>query len=301
MLIKLLNEMAVFAQVVDHGGFSAAARQLGVSTPAVSRHVGRLEKHIGGRLLHRTTRSIALTELGQQVYVGCARVLENAREVRALAGQYGARPMGVVRVSAPVVLGQVWLAPQLATFLARNPEVNVQVTLVDRRVDLVEEEVDLAIRIASEIAPGLACRQLGKMHYVLVASPGYLSQRGHPTEPGALAEHQCVLLGYGPFGNELTLSRAGAEVKVKMQPRAALNNSAAILAVVEAGGGIGLIPHFTARASLLACRVLQVLPEWEFGPPYTGNIQAVYTPGRYLALKTRALIDHLAIANGLEA
>lgn len=299
MPIKLLNEMAVFAQVVENGGFTAAARQLGITTPAVSRHVGRLEKEIGGRLLQRTTRSIALTELGQQVYAGCARVLENAREVRALAGQYNAKPMGVVRVSAPVVLGQVWLAPQLASFLERNPEVNVQVTLVDRQVDLVEEEVDLAIRIALEVAPGLACRQLGKMRYVLVAAPGYLSENGSPSEPGALAEHQCVLLGYGPFGNELTMGRTGAEVKVKVQPRAALNNSAAILAVVEAGGGIGLVPYFTANASLIAGRVVQVLPEWEFGPPYSGNIHAVYTPGRYLALKTRALIDHLAVAGGL--
>ena len=300
-MMELLNEMAVFATVVDRGGFTAAARQLGITTPAVSRHVGRLEKQIGGRLLHRTTRSIALTELGQQVYASCESIVSNAREVRALAGQYGAQPMGVVRVSAPVVLGQVWLAPQLASFLEHNPAVTVQVTLVDRQVDLIEEEVDLAIRIASEIAPGLACRQLGKMRYVLVASPGYLSRRGNPTEPGALAEHLCVLLGYGPFGNELNLSRSGSEVKVKVKVRAAINNSAAILAVVEAGGGIGLIPHFTASASLLTGRVVQVLQEWKFGPPYTGNIQAVYTPGRYLALKTRALIDHLAVAGGLEA
>ena len=116
--MDMLKEMAIFAQVVECGGFSAAARHLSLTTSAVSRHVSRLEAHIGGRLLQRTTRSIALTELGLQVHEGCARMLSTAREIHALAGSYSARPNGVIRVTAPIVFGQVWLAPKLPGFLA---------------------------------------------------------------------------------------------------------------------------------------------------------------------------------------
>src|SRR5471032_5675 len=137
--MEMLKEMAIFAQVVDSGGFSAAARQLDLTTSAVSRHVSRLEAHMGGRLLQRTTRSLSLTELGAQVHAACARMLSTAREIHALAGSYSARPNGVIRVTAPVVFGQTWLAPLLPAFLDRYPDVDVRLTLVDRNIDLIEE------------------------------------------------------------------------------------------------------------------------------------------------------------------
>ena len=294
--MKMLNEMSVFSQVVDSGGFSAAARVLGLNTSAVSRHVSRLEAHLGGRLLHRTTRSLALTELGGQVYAACTRMLGTAREIHALAGSYSARPNGVIRLTAPVVFGQVWLAPRLPGFLERYPEVDVRLTLVDRTVDLIEEGIDLAIRIARELAPGLAARTLCAMRYVLVASPAYLARQGLPATPEALAAHRCSHLGYGAFGEAWTMKRGETSAHVTVPARLTINNSAAILALVEAGGGIGLVPDFTARAALDAGRVQQVLPEWEFCAPYTGTVHAVYTPGPHLALKVRALIDHLANA-----
>ncbi|MES2069075.1 MAG: LysR family transcriptional regulator [Pseudomonadota bacterium] len=289
----MLKEMAIFSQVVDSGGFSAAARQLGLTTSAVSRHVSRLEAHMGGRLLQRTTRSLALTELGQQVHAGCARMLSTAREIHALAGSYSARPNGIVRVTAPVVFGQVWLAPKLPQFLDLYPDVDVRLTLVDRTVDLIEEGVDLAIRIARELAPGLAARPLCTMRYVLVASPGYLAKHGAPAMPEALLEHRCIYLGYAAFGDRWTLRRGEASVNISVPARLTINNSAAILAAVEAGGGIGLVPDFTAYTALQERRVQQVLPEWEFCEPYAGAVHAVYVPGRHLALKVRALIDYL--------
>lgn len=294
--MKMLNEMAIFSQVVDSGGFSAAARHLGLATSAVSRHVSRLEAHLGGRLLQRTTRSLALTELGQQVYAACTRMLSTAREIHALAGSYSARPNGIIRVTAPIVFGQVWLAPKLPGFLDLYPEIDVRLTLVDRTVDLIEEGVDLAIRIARELAPGLAARPLCSMRYVLVASQGYLARHTAPATPEALREHRCSHLGYGAFGDCWTLRRGDTSVNISVPARLTINNSAAILAMVEADGGIGLVPDFTARAALHEQRVQQILPDWEFCAPYTGEVHAVYTPGRHLALKIRVLIDYLASA-----
>ncbi len=207
--MEMLKEMAIFAQVVDSGGFSAAGRQLELTTSAVSRHVSRLEAHMGGRLLQRTTRSLSLTELGQQVYAACSRMVSTAREVHALAGSYSARPNGVIRVSAPIVLGQVWLAPKLPGFLARYPEVNVELQLVDRKIDLIEEGVDLAIRIATELAPGLVARPLGPVRYVLVATPRYLATHGEPKAPQDLPQHQCSYLGYARFGEAWSMRRNG--------------------------------------------------------------------------------------------
>ena len=294
--MDMLKEMAIFAQVVECGGFSAAARQLSLTTSAVSRHVSRLEAHIGGRLLQRTTRSIALTELGLQVHEGCARMLSTAREIHALAGSYSARPNGVIRVTAPIVFGQVWLAPKLPGFLALYPEVDIQLTLVDRTVDLIDEGVDLAIRIAQELAPGLAARPLCAMRYILIASPNYINKHGTPRKPEELPEHQCIYLGYARFRENWTLKCGIQQVNIKVPTRMTINNSSAILAAVLADGGIGLVPDFTARNALDQGAAVPVLADWELMAPYTGAAYAVYQPGKHLALKVRAFIDHLVAA-----
>lgn len=291
--MKMLNEMAIFSQVVESGGFSAAARKLDLTTSAVSRHVTRLEAHLGGRLLQRTTRSLALTELGEQVYAACTRMLSTAREIHALAGSYSARPNGVIRVTTPVVFGQVWLAPKLPRFLDMYPEIDLRITMIDRNVDLIEEGIDLALRISHDLAPGLAARPICAMRYMLVAAPAYLAEHGLPATPETLREHHCSHLGYGPFGDSWTLKRGDAKVTVEVPARITINNSAAIMAMVEAGGGIGLVPDFAARAALRERRVQQVLPDWEFCEPYIGTVHAVYMPGRHLALKVRAFIDYL--------
>jgi DNA-binding transcriptional LysR family regulator len=159
---------------------------------------------------------------------------------------------------------------------------------------LIEEGFDLAIRIARELAPGLAVRTLCAMRYVLVASPEYLARHGVPHSPGALREHCCGHLGYGPFGEAWTLKRGDVIAHVEVPTRLTINNSAALLAMVGSGGGIGLVPDFAARAALDTQQLQQVLPEWEFCEPYTGSVHAVYMPGPHLALKVRAFIDYLA-------
>jgi DNA-binding transcriptional LysR family regulator len=292
--VELLKEMAIFAQVVDSGGFSAASRQLGIATSAVSRHVARLEAHMGGRLLQRTTRSLSLTELGAQVHAGCVRMLASAREVNALAGRYSVQPTGVIRVTAPIVFGQVWLSPRLPGFLERYPDVDVHLTLVDRTVDLIEEGEDLAIRIARELAPGLAARPLCAMTYVLVASAAYVEEHGAPDTPAALAQHKCICLRHSELGGSWNMQRGSESVTVAVPTRVTINNSAAVMAAVEAGGGIGLVSDFAAQGAIGSGRVRRVLADWQLGEPHRRMIHAVYVPGRHIALKIRAFIDYLA-------
>jgi DNA-binding transcriptional LysR family regulator len=294
--MQMLNEMAVFVQVVNHAGFSIAARHMQLTTSAVSRSVSRLEAHLGGRLLHRTTRSLTLTELGEQVFAGCVNMLSIATETQALAHTYSARPTGVLRITAPVMFGQVWLAPRLSSFLDKYPDIDIQLNLLDRSVDLIEEGVDVAIRIARELTPGLVARQLCSMRYVLVATPQYLAQHPSIRKPADLQAHRCIYLGYGDFTNQWVMHRGKEAVKIKVPTRALVNNSGAILAMTQAHGGVGLVPDFTAQSALHTGQVRHVLPQWKFAPPYTGEVHAVYASSRHLPLKTRVLIDHLVHA-----
>lgn len=290
--MEMLNELAVFAQVVDSGSFSAAARQLGITTSAVSRQVTRLEAHLGARLLVRTTRALAVTELGQQVHDASARMLANAREVQTLAGTYGSGPHGVLRISAPIVFGQTWLAPRLPGFLNACPQVDIRMTLADRQIDLIEDGVDLAIRISPNLAPGLAARPLAKFPYVLVAAPSYLALHAAPETPAQLREHACCHLGYGRFGERWTFIKGVEQTSIEIPGRITLNNSLAIVAFAASGGGIGLVPAFAASEALVRGEVVRVLADWELGDPYTAAVNFVYQPGRHIALKIRAFIDY---------
>jgi len=291
--MKMLNEMMVFAQVVEGGSFSAAARQLGVEASSVSRSVARLERHLGARLLHRTTRAIALTEVGEQVHAACASIAVTARGIQSLASRFQAMPRGTLRVSAPVAFGQLWLAPRLAGFMDACAEVDLRVTLVDRPVDLLEDGVDLAIRIADVLPPGLAARRLFAVRYVLVASPDYLDRHGTPQGPGDLVAHRCLHLGYGAFGATWGLHRGGEAVSVTVASRITLNNSIAIAAAAATGAGIGLVPDFSARSGLEAGRLVPLLSDWQLDAPYQREVSALYLHGPHVPHKIRAFIDYL--------
>ncbi|MDH0863919.1 LysR family transcriptional regulator [Mitsuaria sp. GD03876] len=288
----MFDEMAVFAQVVESGSFSAAGKRLSLPTSSVSRHVARLEKQLGARLLDRSTRAISMTELGQQVYAACRRMTAAAQDVHAMAGVYGAKPIGTVRVSAPVVFGQLWIAPRLPEFVARHPEVNVDLMLTDRTVDLIEEGIDIAFRIAREIAPGLVSRRLMTIGQQLVASVDYAKRHPLPTEPSALNDHALIQFNFERF-ERWTFQREGEECQVLPASRIRSNNSGATLAMVEAGGGIGLMPAYVAAPGIAAGRLVPVLPEWRLHETFCSDVHMVYTPGKHLPLKTRALIDFL--------
>jgi DNA-binding transcriptional LysR family regulator len=177
-------------------------------------------------------------------------------------------------------------APRLKTFLDLYPDVGVQLTLVDRLVNLVDDGANIAIRVTRELAPGLASRKLCGVRFLLVATPAYLEESGVPATSQALLEHRCCYPNDSQYGERWTLKRGGETVEIDVPARITANNSIATLAFIEAGGGVGLVPDFAATASLEQGAVRQVLPEWEFCTPYAASVHAVYTPGRHLAKKS---------------
>lgn len=291
--MDLLDEMVVFARVVELRSFSRAARQLRLTTSAVSRSVSRLEAHLGARLLHRTTRSVSTTEIGRAVYEGCARIEDSAREVMALAGSYAAVPRGRLRISAPPVIGQVWLTPLLPGFLAKWPELRIDLSLEDRSVDVVEEGFDVVIRVATQPPEGLVARPLFEMSYVLVAAPAYLGGIG-PVHPEVLGALSWLYLGHGSFDDHLILVRGEERREITMRGPATVSNSVALLGLVEAGLGIGVMPELIARRALAEGRVIRLCPDWTLIGSYRfRTVQALYAPTRNVPRKIRLFVDHL--------
>ena len=291
--MDLLKEMVAFAHVVDCGGFTQAARALGVEPSSVSRSVARLERALGARLLARSSRAVTLTEAGANIYVECARIVASATQVRVLAERHSTSPAGLLRVSAPVTLGQLWLAPLVAGFNERYPDVDLSVTLSDIAVDLAEAQVDIAVRICTTPPEETAARALFAVPYVLVAAPGYLARHGTPAHPDSLAAHRCLHLGYGAFTGVWPMRLGDERRDVAIAPRCAFGNSLGIALAAEGGAGIGLIPAFVASAGLASGKLVRVLPDWELDGTYRRAAYLVFEAGPNMPLKVRAFADYL--------
>jgi DNA-binding transcriptional LysR family regulator len=293
-----LSQMVVFARVVEAGGFASAARLLGLSTSAVSRKVTSLEAHMGGRLLNRTTRSISLTELGAEVYAKCAQIAETAREVENLAGHYAAAPQGVLKVTAPVVVGQLLIAPLIPRFLERFAQVDVDQSLTDRFVNTVEEGVDVAVRLPlqTDLSSGLVARPLIGADMVLVATPSFLAARGGIARPEQLSALECLCPGGADAPDHLTFLRGEEQVRTPRTSRFSANNVVALLAAVEADFGVAVVPEPVVRGALADGRLERVLPDWTLTCLPSGTIHVVYAPTRHLPKKARVFIDFLISA-----
>lgn len=288
-----LPDMAVFARVVDAGSFSAAARQLGITPSAVSRQVARLEGVLRVRLLERTTRKLRLTEAGTAAYTGCQAMVAAAREVLALSDTQTATARGLVRISMPKAFGRLVVHPLMASFLQQYPEVDVQLVITDRTVDLFEESIDLAIRITDAPPPGLAGRPLMRIRHLACASPQYLSAHGRPAHPRDLAGHSCLYLGEDERDRHWRFRRAGDEATVRVSGRYVANHSEVRLEGALSHLGIASLPEFTARAALAAGELVTVLEDWEHATDYAGMAWLLYPPNRFLPAKLRVWIDHL--------
>lgn len=267
--------------------------------------MGRLEAHFGLRLLQRTTRSLSLTEAGAEIHQACRKLAEDAQAVQALAGQLRQQPRGLLKISAPAVLGDIWLSPLLPGFCARWPEVQVQVDMTDRLVDLVADGLDLALRISvpGQIAPGLVARPLKTIRYVLVATPGYLARHEAISAPEQLLAHPFISLGYGQFQNEVELRplhpAAAPATRLLVNTPITIASSLGIVNALLQGPGIGVVADFAARAALQAGQLVPVLPGWALCGKYAPRVlHAAYAPTRHVPLKLRALIDYLAEVEG---
>ncbi len=293
-LIARLPFFATFVRVVELGSFSAAAHSLGQTPSAVSRQMSRLEAELGVRLLVRTTRKLQLSEVGERIYRVCKDMLTAAESVEDLASQFVEKPQGLVRGSAPMTYGKIVVSPQVAPFLKQYPDVDVQLMLTDRVVDLIEDAVDFVIRIEQEPPPNLIAKALSPVRYVLCAASDYLAANGHPASPADIAGHGCLFFGDRLSDNRWQFRKADAQESVAVRGRFIVNHSEAMVEAVRDGAGIGFLPHFTARALLERGEVVQVLPDWQLVTPYSGTAWLLYLPNRHLPPKVRVFIEHLA-------
>ncbi|MDR3369216.1 LysR family transcriptional regulator [Rhodoferax sp.] len=289
--LENLADMAVFARVVDAGSFSAAARQLGLTPSAVSRQVARLEAALHVRLLERSTRKLRLTDAGSAAHTRCQTLVVAAREVMALTDTQGATPSGLVRVSMPKAFARQVVHPLMSAFLARYPEVDVQLIITDRTVDVFEEAIDLAIRITDAPPPGLAGRPLMSVAHLICASPRYLAERGTPTHPRDLAAHSCLYLGEDERDRHWRFRKDGDEVTVRVSGRYVANHSEVRLDGALNHLGIASLPEFTARQSLARGDLVRVLVDWTHLTDYAGTVWLLYPPNRHLPAKLRVWID----------
>ena len=289
-----LNEMEAFVRVVDLGGFTDAARKMGLSKSAVSKHVASLEERLGARLLNRTTRRVNPTDIGLAFYDRAIRVLAEASEADAMVSAMQDAPRGELRVSAPVSFGTRALAPAVAGFLQEYPDISVHMVLDDRFVELVAEGFDLAIRIGELPDSSLRARKLMDVDLHLVASPAYLAREGRPDTLAELADHNLLHYSNLSTGNYWRLQApSGQERQVRAVGRLTVNNGDALRRAAEDGLGIAMLPDFILEDALESGRLVELLPETR-RPPL--GVFAVYPQGRFPQPKLRAFIDWLVEA-----
>lgn len=287
-----LTDIAVFVRVVTRGSFTLAADDLQLSRAVVSKYVSRLEERLGARLLHRTTRRLSLTEAGAALFEASRGALERIEEAEATVARLQSEPRGRLRVSAPMSFGILYLGPVVADFARKCPAVNLELTFDDRFVNLVEEGVDVAIRIGALSDSSLVARKLSSTRLVACASPEYLAERGEPEMPEDLASHNCLLYSYFSSANVWRFTGPdGREIPVAVGGNLRCNNGIVLAAAAAAGMGVLLSPTFYVGALLRAKKLKTILARYRL--PELG-IHAVYAQRAHVPPKVRAFTDFLS-------
>ena len=282
--------MRVFVTVVDLGSQSAAADQLDLSRPVVSRYLAELEAWVGARLMHRTTRKLSLTTAGEETLPRCRQMLELADELQAAVTLPGDAPRGLLRISVSTSFGQAQLAAAVTDYVRLYPEVSVDLQMLDRTVNLVDERIDLAIRTSHELDPSLIARKLTVCRSVLCASPAYLREHPAPQEVEALSRHNCLSHSY--YGKSLWhFTRNAEDVSVPVQGNITANEASTLLSAALAGAGITLLPSYQAATYVQRGELVRLLPEAE---PRVMTIYAVYTSRKQMPATLRSMLDFLA-------
>jgi len=281
-----LRAMATFVRIVESGSLTAAAAALPASLPSVVRSLAALEAELDVRLMNRTTRRIALTDEGREYYERCKRVLAEVDEAEAALSARRAAPKGRLRVTAPVLFGRLHVAPVMTEFIARHPAVQVELLLLDRMVDLLEEGIDVGVRIGKLPDSSLVAIPIGETRRVVCASPAYLKRAGTPRSPADLAAQRCVnFYGLAP-GREWAFASGTCKVNAAF----ATNQVEAALDACARGAGIGQFLSYQVRALLAEGRLKRILREFEPAPL---PIQAIYPHARLLSSNVRSFVDWL--------
>ncbi len=285
-----LAGIPAFEGVVAAGSFAGAARALGLSVAAVSKQVRALEDRLGVRLLHRTTRQVRLTEAGQRFHERCQRILADLEDAEREVAERQATPRGRVRVSAPMSFGQRHIGPVVSAFLARNPDVEVDLVLDDRFVDLLAEGFDVAVRVAELRDSSLVARRLCASRRVLCAAHGYLARHGTPATPDELAGHRCIGYAYMASGCDWPFRTRDGRRLVRVHGPVMSNNGDVLRVLALDGCGIALLPTFLVADDLREGRLEEVLPDQLDGDPAVWVLQPTR---RHVPLAVRAFVDFL--------
>jgi len=289
-----LQDLELFVRVVEARSFSAAARARRLATSAVSRRIARLEEQLGARLLERTTRVVMPTEAGATFYARASRILEELEDAASETQTLGGAPRGLLRVSAPVIFGERHLAPLLPAFLRRYPDVRVDLSLNDRFVNVVEEHVDVALRIGQLADSSLTRVKVGAVPYCVVASPAYLDEAGAPTTPAELVRHNCIRYSRVSTAHEWRFrGPSGAIFSVPVSGNALLNHGGAMLEMALAGVGIAMLPHFLVADALAAGKLVPLLDDFRHG---MAGIHLVYPTASTGLPKSSVFVDHIGKA-----
>ena len=288
--MDLLGPMRAFVRVVEAGSFTAVATEQNTTQPTISRQVAALEDHLGARLLTRTTRALTLTDDGRAFYEHALRVLEAVGEAENAVGRRQAKPTGTLRLAVPVVLGRRHIVPRLARFLARYPEVSIDLAMSDGFVDLVEQGIDLAIRVGEITDQSLVARKIVAVRRITVASPAYLAAKGTPRRPDDLNRHDCIVYTRLATGNRWHFESKDGPLSVTVSGRYRVDNSEAVREGVVSGLGIAVIPAFAFGDEIGRGDVKVLLEAFE---PKPLPLNAVYASRRYVPPRVRAMIDFL--------
>jgi len=283
-----IDAMQAFVAVADLQGFAPAARKLGLSPSGVTRLIAALEERLGARLLQRTTRSVALTDVGARYLERARQILAEIEEAEASAQAERTLPSGRLVVSAPFEFGRLHVSPIMSEYLKRYPEVSGDLRLSDRMINLVEDGVDLAVRIGHLADSSLVARHVGEMRRIGVASSGYLKSHGEPVTPEAVASHQTIQFGAATAPPDWRFVRDGREVRVAPTPRFATNSADAAIQYAAQGGGLTRVLAYQAADAIKNGRLKIVLAKFE--PPAL-PIHIVYPTSRLLSAKVRTFID----------
>ncbi|MGX9416788.1 LysR family transcriptional regulator [Vibrio sp. RC27] len=288
VIFEQLKSMVVFAQVVEQGSLSAAAKQLELSRAVISYHVKKLEQKLGVKLLNRSTRSLHLTEAGEQYYQHCRNISQQATAAQLQMENLNQEPQGTLKISCPVNAGLTSIVPALNQFKRLYPKIKLDIVLTDEVVNIIQDGYDLAIRGASLKDSGLQATKLATLQTCLCASREYLNQYGRPRTPDELTTHEWVIYTTGP--STLTLKKGTKTFSFKMKGSVSTNNSAARTAFIEGGHGVGRIPLYDALPKIKSGTLESLLDDYETDQI---DVYAVYPPGTASSKKLRLLLDYL--------